>query len=196
MTTRKTSEADSRKSVAAAEPREQGGFTRPLAVETVPDTGIEVAINAGPEECAAVAQEAGVAAIASLAADFLVLRQDQSRYRVNGVLRAQVTQTCVVSLEPFDTEIRAEFAVDFAPAEALAKRRGDASDESAVELDGADPIIDGRIDLGALAVEFLILNLDLYPRKPGVSFQGAEFSDAPKEEDSPFAALQKLKPKG
>ena len=36
--------------------------------------------------------------------------------------------------------------------------------------DAPDPIVDGKIDLGALAAEFLALGLDPYPRKPGVAF--------------------------
>jgi len=39
-----------------------------------------------------------------------------------------------------------------------------------VAQDPPDPIINGQIDLGALAAEFLVLNLDLYPRKPGATF--------------------------
>ncbi len=35
--------------------------------------------------------------------------------------------------------------------------------------DPPDPIIDGKIDLGALAAEFFALGLDPYPRKPGVA---------------------------
>jgi hypothetical protein len=57
--------------------------------------------------------------------------------------------------------------------------------------DPPDPIIGGRIDLGALAAEFLSLGLDPYPRKPGVDFEAPE-GDAPGEE-SPFAALGKLR---
>ena len=33
-----------------------------------------------------------------------------------------------------------------------------------------DEIMDGQIDLGALAAEFLVLGLDPYPRKPGADF--------------------------
>ena len=53
-----------------------------------------------------------------------------------------------------------------------------------------DPIIHDQIDLGALAAEFLALNLDLYPRKPGVTlgnmYVGGEVSGT----GSPFAGLR------
>ena len=49
-----------------------------------------------------------------------------------------------------------------------------------------DPIVDGKIDLGALAAEFFALGLDPYPRKPGVSFESPE---EPEATVSPFSAL-------
>ena len=47
-------------------------------------------------------------------------------------------------------------------------------------------MIDGRIDLGALAAEFFALGLDPYPRKPGAEFVAPP---EPAPPDSPFAAL-------
>jgi hypothetical protein len=59
------------------------------------------------------------------------------------------------------------------------------------EDDPPDTIIDGKIDLGALAAEFMALGLDPYPRKPGVAF--AEIVDDEVIEESPFAQLAGLK---
>ena len=57
---------------------------------------------------------------------------------------------------------------------------------SLADEDEPDPVIDGKIDLGALAAEFFALGLDPYPRKPDAIFeQSAESEPA----DSPFAAL-------
>ena len=56
--------------------------------------------------------------------------------------------------------------------------------------DAPEPLVDGRIDLGAIAIEFLMLGIDPYPRKPGVAFE-------PPKSDSdgahPFAALAALR---
>ena len=57
--------------------------------------------------------------------------------------------------------------------------------------DEPDPIIDGKIDLGALAAEFFALGLDPYPRKPGVVC-----SNRPKSREatiSPFSALASVR---
>src|SRR5262249_59663916 len=48
----------------------------------------------------------------------------------------------------------------------------------------------GAIDLGAIAIEFLILGLDPYPRKPDAVFQGSAVGD---DAAHPFAALAALK---
>ena len=53
------------------------------------------------------------------------------------------------------------------------------------------PLIGGAVDLGALAVEFLMLGLDPYPRKPGAVFE--EPPQDRKAEAGAFAALAKLK---
>ena len=47
-----------------------------------------------------------------------------------------------------------------------------------------------RIDLGALATEFLLIGIDPYPRKPDATFQAPEVED---DSTRPFAALAALK---
>jgi hypothetical protein len=66
--------------------------------------------------------------------------------------------------------------------------------ELTASADEREPLLDGTVDLGALATEFLILGVDPYPRKPGVAFE------APTPEADagthPFAALAALQKKG
>jgi hypothetical protein len=166
-----------------------GDFSRVLAVDSVPDTGLDIAVRASETECAALAQADSLVAVHDLEASFDVRKQSRTRFKVVGSLRARVTQTCIVSLEPFETLINADIDVDFA---ASSRPTGQASDPAAFlgGEDPPDPIIDGKIDLGALAAEFLILNLDVYPRKPGVSFKGAEVGGDSPEAKSPFAVLR------
>ena len=59
------------------------------------------------------------------------------------------------------------------------------------EDDPPDPIVDGKIDLGALAAEFVALALDPYPRKPGARFEPVDVE--PDRERIPFAGLARLK---
>ncbi|MGB7247021.1 MAG: DUF177 domain-containing protein, partial [Methylovirgula sp.] len=58
------------------------------------------------------------------------------------------------------------------------------------ERDPPDAIVDGMIDVGALAAEFLALGLDPYPKKPGVEF--APVTVPEESAGRPFDALKKL----
>lgn len=159
------------------------GFSRLLAVETVPDTGLDIEVRASDTDCFTLAESCGLAAVHEFEAAFHVRKRSRSGYNVTGHLHACVTQICVVSLEPFETLVDAEIDVDFAePGSPAAEAHG--------AEDPPDPIIDGKIDIGALAAEFLILNLDVYPRKPGAAFNAADVCREPKDENSPFAVLR------
>jgi hypothetical protein len=62
---------------------------------------------------------------------------------------------------------------------------------AAEQADPPEVLQHGSIDLGALAVEFLLLGIDPYPRKPGVSFEPPRVVDDPAAH--PFAVLAALK---
>jgi Large ribosomal RNA subunit accumulation protein YceD len=170
-----------------------GSFARMLAVETVPECGLDVDVRASEAECAALVETCGVAAFHDFEAGFHVRKLDRARVKVTGSLRAEVTQICVVSLEPFETLVQADIDVDFAPLGQLASSKTISGSGPVAAVHGGkdppDPIIDGKIDLGALATEFLILNLDFYPRKPGASFEGTDGRGEQEDKNSPFAVL-------
>jgi hypothetical protein len=162
-----------------------GRLTRMLVVETVPDTGLDIRLCADETECAALADAYGLVAVRTFEAGFHVRKQGPKRYKVSGVLDALVTQTCGVSLESFETPVRAPVDVDFA-----SEMTPGGVATFAGPQDPPDPIIDGKIDLGALAAEFLALNLDLYPRKPGVIFADTNIGGEASGTASPFAVLR------
>jgi uncharacterized metal-binding protein YceD (DUF177 family) len=154
-------------------------FSRPVRVEALPKDGLTQTIEANPAERAALAELNRLPDIAKLTATFTLRRAGRAGVRVSGVVHAELTQTCVVSLEPLAATLDEPVDVRFAPsAEEAAARRG-ASGASAETIlidaeDAPDPIVDGRIDLGALAAEFMALGLDPYPRKPGAQFTPPE----------------------
>ena len=88
--------------------------------------------------------------------------------RVRGAVQANYS-TLVVSFEPFPETVDEDVDVRFAPPKALIARPREPEELtlSLAEDDEPDPVIDGKIDLGALAAEFFALGLDPYPRKPG-----------------------------
>ena len=64
------------------------------------------------------------------------------------------------------------------------------ADGKTSDKDPPEPLIDGRLDLGAVATEFLLLGIDPYPRKAGAQFGALKSDD---DIARPFAALEALK---
>ena len=162
-------------------PGSAGPFSRPVRIDRLPPEGTEVVVEAGPEERAALARDFGLPEIRSLVGRFR-LAGAAHRVQVTGRVTADLVQTCVVTLEPVDATVDEAVDVDFTAADAF---RGTAAEDAEMP----DPIVNGAIDLGALAAEFVALGLDPYPRKPGVAFA----EPAPEDSASPFAALGRLR---
>lgn len=153
-------------------------LSRPTAVTDFPPEGVEVTVEATPDERHRLASDFKLPALHALTGKFL-LSGTRSRVHVSGRVSAAVSQVCVVTLDPFDSQIDEDVEVDFAAPGAVSNGQ-----------DPPDEIVNGAIDLGILTAEFFVLGLDPYPRRPGADFT-FERSDDPAE--SPFAALEKLK---
>jgi len=161
----------------------------PVAVEDVAETGARFDLVADAQVRAAVARMAGLRDLPRLEANFDVMRRGVDELHVAGRVSATVGQVCVVTLEPLANEVEESVDLLFEPPP-VAKRedgeigtRGESSGET-------ESLIGGMIDLGALAIEFLILGLDPYPRKPGAVFQPPPEATP---DQGPFAALATLK---
>ena len=164
-------------------------FSHIVRIDTLPKDGQTFEIEANPAERVALAQAYKLASIESLRATLTVKRASRGGARVTGTVYGDLNQTCVVSLEPFPAVVEEAVDVRFAPPDAETTGRGATTEPLVVSIDDdePDPLIDGRIDIGALAAEFFALGLDPYPRKPGVAFEPAEDEE---KEASPFAALR------
>jgi hypothetical protein len=170
----------------------------PVAVADVSaETGAHFELAADADARAAIARLAGIRELPRLGAIFDVTRHGLDGLHVVGQVFATVGQNCVVTLEPLANAIEEKVDLLFSPpVPELAPEPDDEDEESGKRsgrskrnLDGPEPLLDGAIDLGALAAEFLILGIDPYPRKPGAQFE------PPKElkpEPGPFAALAGL----
>jgi uncharacterized metal-binding protein YceD (DUF177 family) len=143
-----------------------------------------VHVKATEEECAALAKDLKLPALRSLSGEYR-LTGTAKGVHVAGTVTAKITQVCVVTLEEFDSTLTEAVEVDFAESHGMPAQ----PPTEMHEYEPPDEIVNGHIDLGALTAEFLVLGLDPYPRKPGVDFEYKD--DEP--QDSPFAALSKLK---
>lgn len=112
---------------------------------------------------------------------------------ITGRWKASLTQACVVNLDPLSTDLAGEFLIRLVPPGSDALPSTDS--EVVLDPEGEDPpdVMEGdRIDIGHYVVEHLALEIDPFPRTPGVEFVAPEAT----EPESPFAVLRRLKDDG
>ncbi len=170
-------------------------FSRTIDVSRLPPEGRNERFAAMEEECAALKDRFGVNAFLSLEVELSVQPWKKGACRVRGKARAAMTRTCVVTLDQFDTTL--EVRLDRLFAERASVRMDGKEIVVSVDDDDIGQIVDGEIEVGELAVEELLLELDPHPRKPGAEFKPEAANDAgdagEPARNNPFAALKALK---
>jgi uncharacterized metal-binding protein YceD (DUF177 family) len=172
--------------------KDEIAWTYEIELASVPPEGKSFELVPDDATRKRLAEAASVVSVPSLKVMLEVRPTGEDGAEVAGKLEGFVRQTCVVSLEEFDNPVAENFSVDFA---VNPESEAETDDEEEIE-DLPDPIVDGKIDLGALATEFLILSVDPYPRKPGAEFKAPPEEEAiPEPKRSPFEGLSGLKDK-
>jgi len=170
-------------------------LSRPVRANEIPKAGLEIDIEASLEERDAIAKRLGVDAVSKLSAEVTVKRWRRTGARLMAKVRANLTRTCVVTLEPFDIAIDETVESRYAdPGDDIAMAATDG--ELFLDPNSDEPpeiLEDGVLDAGEAVVQHLVLGLDPYPRKPGVEFD--EIHEEP-QKSSPFAVLSGLKKDG
>jgi uncharacterized metal-binding protein YceD (DUF177 family) len=154
-----------------------------VTLDEIPETGLHTELEATEPVRADLARLAGLRELPRLSAVFDLTPRGPGVH-VAGQVSAHLGQTCVVTLEPIESDLTESIDLVFAPA-AQTQPKDLKLDEEPPEL-----LVDGKIDLGAIATEFLLLGIDPYPRKTGAEFAPIKVDDAGAH---PFAALDALK---
>jgi hypothetical protein len=166
----------------------------PVRVDDIPEMGCHVELAADDLTRRAIADLAGLRALPRLEAVFDLSRHGRNGLRLTGRVTALAGQTCVVTLDPIDGAVTEDVDLVFAPPRPPADSAHDPRDlPQGLAIDASDEseeLVDGAVDLGAVATESLLLGLDPYPRKPGAEFA---VPPAPETKEGPFAALAALK---
>jgi uncharacterized metal-binding protein YceD (DUF177 family) len=165
-------------------------WTSPLKLHEVARGPVRLRLEPDAGERAKVAHDLGLESLPSLTAD-LTIRPWFDGAHVTGRFEAVVEQICSVSLDPFQQPLAGEIDVRVVPAgspHAPAELRGEAEYDPEAP-DPPDVASGDAVDLAGYVVEHLALEIDPFPRKPGVEFAYAEQD----REESPFAVLRKLK---
>jgi uncharacterized metal-binding protein YceD (DUF177 family) len=159
----------------------------------VPETGRRYDLVADAHTRAAVARLAGLDALPRFEAAFDVTLYGRSGLHVVGRVCATVGQTCVVTLDPVENRIDEPVDLIFTAGAVATTQGGEI--EVPVE-DEPEALIDGGVDLGAIATESLLLAIDPYPRKPDAVFQPPAGGDTSGHPFAALAALQAAPKKG
>lgn len=147
-------------------------------------------LSADESQRGALAKRFDLPAIARLEGRFRLQHERGGIIVATLVMRAEVTQICVVTLEPFAERIAEEAELRFVPASMLGRAPDADEEEEDVTPDSfesPDEIFyeNDQIDLGAVLSEQLALALNPYPRKPGAALPDT----ATDKSANPFAAL-------
>ena len=170
--------------------RAESPWSIKVAIDDIPQTGAHFNLSADERIRAELTEIAGLRTLPRLAASFEVNRRGRDGLHVVGEVSASIGQTCVVTLEPMESELRERVDLVFVPP-AVDSMGGQSEVTMHVdEREPPDTLSDGAVDLGAVATEFLLLGIDSYPSKPGAIF---EFDSAGDPDSQPFAALSALK---
>jgi hypothetical protein len=162
----------------------------PITRAEVPETGRHVELVADERTRQQIAKIANLRALPRLSATFDLAPHGREGLRVTGRVAALVGQDCVVTLEPVDSELDEAVDLVFVPPSISVPDGSTAAMDIAAD-DPPEALVEGMVDLGIIATEFLLLGIDPYPRKAGVVFDLPAAGDSG---TSPFAALAALKP--
>lgn len=171
-------------------------FSHPFRVDKIKPGGSHEKGKANAEQRENLARRLGVNGLDNLTFSCDLLPWKKGGAAVKCQIKAKIRQTCVVTLDEFDSDLDLFVSRYFAHS---ASHTGPDTvlDLEALDDDIPDPIVDGKIDLGELAVQELALSIDLHPRKPGAVFcdhlEPVSGEKNPGGRPNPFEALKVLK---
>jgi len=162
------------------------------------NAGDAVTVAADADQRAAIARWAGVLGIEDFSASVDIRKLAPNRFGLRFSLKADVTQACVVTLDPVPAHLEHSFSRELQFTGQTARRKP-AEPESAPEVvvdsleeEGPEEIESLHYDLAVPVLEEFVLALEPYPRRPGVAFEPP--ADGLEPPESPFAVLKGLKP--
>ncbi len=142
-------------------------------VARLPHNGLPVTIEADAAQRQALADEHGLLSVEGYRADLLVTPWKRHGVKVTGTVEADITQACVVTLDPVRAHIEEAVEGLFLPEDSKLGRLGfEGGGEILLDAEGPDSpetFHGDSVDVGALAEQFFGLAIDPYPRKPGAS---------------------------
>lgn len=166
-------------------------FSRPLDLEHICSDKGHQHISATPEECLNLAKRFGIRAINRFSCRVSVVecQGHLGGYDLEGVVEAEITQSCIATLEDVPQEIQTNFSVLVLEPSKQKELYPGQEDEEDIEF-----LEDGVLDVGEIAAQYLALAIDPFPRS---SSAPEKLNTSVEDKQSPFSVLEKLlKPEG
>lgn len=166
-----------------------------IRLDSLPPEGRRIAVKATGEQRERLAERLDISSIERLEARLEAIKF-KGGIEVRGRLEAEITQPCVVTLEPVTQTIDEPVDRIFLPG----------GEETATYQPGAEVYVDledenlpdrfegAEVDLSELLIEVLSLAIDPYPRKQDAEIPSEFGSDGEADEESPFSRLKDFKP--
>lgn len=161
-------------------------FSRVISVSRIPPKDIEERLEAKPAERAALAKRFDLIELSTLNALITLTKGPNETVAAKGTIKADLSQQCVVTLEPIHTHFDLDVDMTFLPAEQ--NKDGAGSPEQDALEEEFELFSDGKIDIGEMVAQQLGVSIDPYPRKANAKLVVTEFG-AKVEEPHPFAKL-------
>ncbi len=151
--------------------------TRIVRTDRLPKTGKRVKIDADEEERAHLAARFGLLALGKLCCWLQFEPWKRDGVCVTGNLAVSVTHACVLTLEPVEQPIDVDFRLLYvASTSSLAAPLN--SDTFYNDAEDLPEVFEGQeLDAGAIMAELLADNLELFPKKPGVTLVSHEYAN-------------------
>ena len=140
-------------------------------------------LSTAPADLLALNERFGWVSVDHLAGELRIRKVARDCWDVKGHITGQIAQSCIVTGEPVPENIDFQIEERYVRP---AKQTGQVE----VGLDGVEPIKNGAIDIGELAVQSLCLAASAWPR---VDDTPDCYSLGEHEPDHPFARLSVLK---
>lgn len=167
----------------------QREFSFPLKIDELGQGEQTYNLRADKDQLEWLTEILQVPAVNSFAANIkLNFQKKKSQLNITGNVTANLKLISVISLDEFNKDYTTDFSVKY---DTSAKYEDIYQDDEDINLDVPDIVMNGKIDLGDIAIEQLALVLEDHPRQEGEEF--ASVIEGTNQENNPFAVLAKLK---
>lgn len=172
----------------------QNNFSYPLKLEDMSSTAKHYEFQADEHELKYIAEVLKLPAVKTFnSAMDIVYNKAEHLVKITGKITSVVEQISVLSLDHFNQKYKIDFIRTFDTKMTLAQQR-ELEEFEDINIEIPDIVENGQIDIKAVSLEALALELDDFPKKKGEKFTFTPDFDLNNDKpQNPFAVLENLK---